>query len=208
MSVQFQFTKMSLPEQKMFLRRVLTDAVKAGSLTKAREAYWRKRVEKDPTAATTAMPDLLKTAVMAAVGLQATTVVKTSGPNDAQPPKQRADDEAQIQAFNDAVGYLTDPKTGRPFHLRTLTAGEKADEAARKKTATLPTPSPTAQRDAVIDEALRDRKITEKDRKHYTAMFERDPISTRLLLHRLPARPGVQRPTTKNRTGLFPELDR
>jgi hypothetical protein len=62
-----------------------------------------------------------------------------------------------------------------------------------------------AERDSLLDAAMRAGKFSEKRRAHYAAMYDKDPKSTRRLIDSLAGVPQSQ-PASERGTGLFPEL--
>lgn len=110
--------------------------------------------------------------------------------------------EARCDANGD-VQAIVDPETGRDISVPI--AASAGHTPARRGTGLLPELATEAavkrERDQLLDAAVHDGRIAASERKDYRAMYDRDPISTKLLLAKLAP------DTTRSGTGLLPELD-
>lgn len=98
------------------------------------------------------------------------------------------------------------PKKPARQKAKTQSQGTGLLRELSERSTTAATPG---ERDRIVNDAIKAGKIAKSERSRYKEMYDRDPVSTRLLLSKLT---GCPPPVTTTRrrsgTGLLKELDR
>ncbi|HMJ03252.1 MAG TPA: hypothetical protein VK506_09935 [Conexibacter sp.] len=121
----------------------------------------------------------------------------------------------------DLAGPKRATTSARPEPVRPKSAKPKKPARQKSKTRTqgtglLPelrdrstTAANPRERDRIVNDAIKAGKIAKSERSRYKEMYDRDPVSTRLLLSKLTGcPPPVTAARRRSGTGLLKELDR